>query len=527
MTDFARASSHDPTLHEKLHSVFVRRAITRLPRTDAEKKLPIQRVDKVQRCNTHEVSTRLHDSKRARFLYLLDLLRNPAQVANKHDVPVVSVPPSRAVSSVQASTLAESVVVEKVTAEMEAADPSRGEINAFFVVEWEKQRLRAIHHTKWANEQAYAHGYKCQISDLQHISAYLGAVTADLGATADIHASFYHVEIPQESRCYYRFRDADGTLYQLSRAAMGHCIMPEIMQTITNVLAGNQLYVKPEYAVHVPVHVWIDNIRHYGGRALLRVAQAALRDNARALGLELNIDEISDRYVFIGVLFDHRAKTVRVADKTLDKLPTIVPSSMTAREIEMLVSRLLFVAGVRQTPLVNHWWCLKWARRVMNALNTGRMSCDTIVQIPASAHKSLVEWKAQAHVPHSVVTANAKIKKATLFTDATLVGWGGVIVCSRTAGSTAPAVSSAIPRSASTSTRSKRRRLDTRYVISQASSSANNYRILTSSSTTHPCSIVSQQATRRPSPWCNHYATHGNASSIYGFGSAPLTSPRH
>lgn len=310
---------------------------------------------------------------------------------------------------------------------MEAAQPSRGSVNVFTVVEQEKHRQRAIHWTKQQNEHAYAAGYKCGIADLQHISSYLGAVFAESAARADIHASFYHVELPAKARAYYRFRDSAGDLYQLRVGAMGHCVMPEIMQMITNVLAGNPEYVRDEYAVHVPVQVWIDNVRHYGGRELVQHARAAVRRNAAALNLEVDFDDITPEYDFIGVHFDHTAKTVRPADKTLGKLPATVPEHMRARQLEEFVSRMIFIAGIRQEPLVNNWWLLKWARRTMNGLNSGRIALNEEVQIPPSARRPLQQWLQQAPQPHRVVTPKDG-RTVTLFTDATPVGWGAVLV---------------------------------------------------------------------------------------------------
>ena len=312
---------------------------------------------------------------------------------------------------------------------MESRDPSRGFINVFTVVEEAKHRQRLIHWTKPQNEAAYTqHNYKCEIDDLQHISNFLPAVYTDCAGTADIHASFYHVELPPEARAFYRFRDTRGDLYQLRVGAMGHCIMPEIMQMITNVLAGNPRYVRDEFAVNVPVTVWIDNVRHHGTRALVESAQRALKRNADELGLEVTIDPVRTKYDFIGVAWNHEDRTVRVAEKTILKLPQVVPDRMPAREIEEFLSRLLFTTSVRQTPLVNHWWCLKWGRRVMNGLNTGRLSNDTAIPIPPSAVRSLQSWLDEARRPHKVVLGRDG-RHATLFTDATPQGWGGVLVC--------------------------------------------------------------------------------------------------
>ena len=295
------------SIHTRLHNIFVRRHVTRIPRTKAERDLPLQTVDRVKHVNMDEVRRRLTPTLQQRLDHILGLLYHPYGEKSKTDVPIVEVPRSPACSPQHAKLSSQTVVCEPVTPEMEAADPSRGFLTTFEVVEEHKQRLRLIHWTRMQNDMAYARGYACGIEDL--ISAYLDAVYAECAGTADIHASFYHVQLPPETRCFYRFRDAEGNLFQLRVGAMGHCVMPEVMHTITNVLAGNPLYVTPSFAVNTPVRCWIDNIRHHGSRALVEAAQNAIRRNAMALNLEVQLDGVRTEYDFIGVHWNHTARS--------------------------------------------------------------------------------------------------------------------------------------------------------------------------------------------------------------------------
>jgi hypothetical protein len=430
VTDVARDASSSKVerpFQQHPASVFIRRRFTHVPTTVAERALPLQNVERVKKANIEEIRKRLNEEKQKRFDYCLDLLFNPFRSTQKKDAPIVSVPFSTGCTEEHAQKQAQTVVAERVSEEMEAADPSRGFVRVFSVVEQEKQRQRLIHWTKSQNERAYDVGYKCAIDDIDHISAYLPAVYADCASTADIHASFYHVELPPEVRAFYRFRDSVGKLYQLRVGAMGHCVMPEIMQIVTNVLAGNPAYVKDSFAIHAPVQVWIDNVRHYGSRSLVMIAREAMQRNAETLNLEVKIDALKNEYEFVGVRFNHEKKTVRVADKTLNKLPSSIPASLKARDIETLVGRLIFVAGVRQEPLVNNWWCLKWARRVMNGLNSGRLQPEDTVNIQPSARHTLQHWLARSRDMHKVVVAKQG-PSVTLFTDATPSGYGAVLV---------------------------------------------------------------------------------------------------
>jgi len=147
-----------------------------------------------------------------------------------------------------------------------------------------------------------------------------------------------------------------------------------------------------------------------------------------ACNASLDIEGISHEYDFLGATWNHINKTVELAKKNRLKLPDVLPSTMTAHELEGLIGRLIFVAQIMQDPLVNHYWLLKWARRFFNGLNTGRIFPDQQVVIPPSAAASLTRWLDAAKRPHKVRFANPGRSRATLFTDASLEGWGAVLV---------------------------------------------------------------------------------------------------
>ena len=150
----------------------------------------------------------------------------------------------------------------------------------------------------------------------------------------------------------------------------------------------------------------------------------------------LELEEISSTYDFLGGTWRHDDGTIQAGPKLLQKLPTLIPNQMTASELEGLIGRLIFIAQMHQEPLVNHYWLLKWARRFFNALNNGKISSSQIVQIPKSASHSLSRWLSLASKPHKIRFSkfsnnninNNKKRSAVLFTDASLVGYGGVLI---------------------------------------------------------------------------------------------------
>ncbi len=76
---------------------------------------------------------------------------------------------------------------------------------------------------------------------------------------------------------------------------------------------------------------------------------------------------------------------------------------------------------------MGNWWALKWARRFFNKLNRGEILPDDQVQIAGVHRASLEYWLSTASTPH-VVNRELNGRTATLFTDATLTGWGAVLV---------------------------------------------------------------------------------------------------
>lgn len=60
-------------------------------------------------------------------------------------------------------------------------------------------------------------------------------------------------------------------------------------------------------------------------------------------------------YDFIGVTFDHTARTVAVSTKA-----RVVASTMSAQDLLKTVGRLIFASAMVGIPLVYHYWALKF-----------------------------------------------------------------------------------------------------------------------------------------------------------------------
>ena len=137
--------------------------------------------------------------------------------------------------------------------------------------------------------------------------------------------------------------------------------------------------------------------------------------------------QIADKYTFIGVEFDHTTPSVRVADKTRRKLPSSSPTSSSVSELGILVSRLIFAAGVVRKPLADYYMTIKWVNRQVNALNRG--GDDKLVEIPRSLRPQLAQWLADAKTTLKLdrATPIADNNPDVLYTDASSHGYGAVL----------------------------------------------------------------------------------------------------
>ena len=103
------------------------------------------------------------------------------------------------------------------------------------------------------------------------------------------------------------------------------------------------------------------------------------------------------------------------------------PGTLPARDIEQLVGRLIFAAGVTQRPLAEYYLAMKWSKRICNALNRHDKSPTDQVAVPPSVREQLQAW-----LTHARDTVTPRFERdgarPVLFVDATLDDWGGVLV---------------------------------------------------------------------------------------------------
>ena len=291
-------------------------------------------------------------------------------------------------------------------------------------------RLRFILWSKEANSLLDEHGYTADVP-LHHISFYLDTVRSECASTRDFKTGFYQVEIPRESRRLFRFCSDDGQYFELTRMPMGHSCAPEIMHTLACAAAGDPDFVRSEFAaVGVTTHCWIDNIRYTGNKIHVSEATSrldAVASTARITWKEADSRDMVETYEFLGVDFDHGTTCVRPSGRLLGKISSVDLGAVTAGDIECLGGRLLHASAIAGVSPGEHWFSIKYIRRVINSLNKGfRQGSDAVV-VPPSVVRDLKVWCAKVEASRSMCEQRCT-GACTLFVDASLSGWGGVYV---------------------------------------------------------------------------------------------------
>ncbi|KAJ9452182.1 hypothetical protein DIPPA_12445 [Diplonema papillatum] len=313
-----------------------------------------------------------------------------------------------------------------------------GLLNVPFTVVEEKEgalRQRFILWTYDANAVVETDGYQAHVP-LQHVSQYLEAVSEECGSTRDFRCGFYGIEIPIASRGLFAFQDDAGEWWELTRLPMGHSCAPELMHTVASTAAGHPEYVDGQYAVSsdVVVHVWVDNIRYAGPHDLVLAVTSRLDELASEAGMTwkaADTQTAAQRYEFIGVEWNHADGTVGVSRKMRSRLQraedAIEGGSMTASDVESLAGRLLHASAITGVFVGEFYFVLKFFRRVTNALNRGEKAVDEKVVLSDGIRRSLPVWLRRVARRRAVPVA-AQTPELAVFVDASLDGWGGVLV---------------------------------------------------------------------------------------------------
>ena len=295
-------------------------------------------------------------------------------------------------------------------------------------------RLRFIFWPQKMNEWLKNIGYSCEAL-LYHISKYLDNILDDSGATADAASGFFQFEIPPAARCWFRFKDSEGNLYQLCRLPMGLSISVEIMQIIMEVLIGNPKFVKPQFVIDfVRSNAYVDDIRISG--SVENVSRACSKINERALDCCITLKKPlspSSSYTFLGGFFNHSDHTISLGEKLRNKIPSSFTSSVIiGKDFHSLIGRLIHATAMLRLPLVSYMMLIKWSARKFNQFNKNPKLSFSPLNLPPFAISKLDSWCKVAHSTRYFHKKdddnNNNNKKLVVFLDASLGGWGTTVI---------------------------------------------------------------------------------------------------
>lgn len=404
-----------------LHSVIRRPQRTRIPRTQQERAAPLH-VSPVSPMAVDKLRQHMLPRVLERFDAVWNLAFYPAL--------------SKTAGASKPSKLQHAHAMELVRCGIAklTAEDGHSSGNVPFTVLEEKptgMRQRFILWTKLANEWVERTGYEARVP-LGHVSQYLDAVRANCGSTRDFKTGFFAIEVPANARRWFQFADDKGELYELTRLPMGHTCAPELMHTLAAVAAGDPLFVTPEHATRgVVVHVWVDNIRYTGPQEAVSRETSRLDGTAAACNITWKPEDSVScglKYDFIGVTFDHSADTVTPSAKLVRKLTCLNLNHTRAGDLESLAGRLLHASAIAGVSPGEYWFALKFFRRVTNKLNAGRASTEDLVSVPPSVKVLIKRWIADVQRLRRIDGARNGGASFTAFVDASLSGWGGVVV---------------------------------------------------------------------------------------------------
>ena len=384
--------------------------------------------------NIINAKARMQPKNKARFEQVYRFIESPGCEPSAH------VAVSQGLSKADALALVRDGVALPVAAKDLRINPTKGSVAAFVVVEDKldettgeiTHRRRVIHHPKAQND-ALEGVYKARLP-IGHISQYLPVVENDFAATLDLKCGFWQMPLTRRASAWYRFRDAEGNLYEMCRVMMGHVAAVELMQLLAGVVFGDPRVVSEQYtAPAASTDVWIDGVIYTGTREAVNdsvmQARAAAASLKATIKNEPTVEDVASRAVtFIGVDWNFADHTVKLGTKTSRKLPATMPKSISAQEVEQLIGRLIFAAGLLQLPLAEFYFTMKWAKRVCSKINSGEYRLDTVVDVPQCLSRELPRWLQLASRSHRPRVIKKDSTSPILFVDATLNDYGAVLV---------------------------------------------------------------------------------------------------
>ena len=363
----------------------------------------------VEVCNTVELIRRSEDKRLAKLWNSLQGLQTPSGREKKS-----------ALAPADVEKIIKSGIARYVTWEATAF--------AYTLVEEAKHRRRLIVWPREYNNLPYE--AEIRLLTPAQVIAQLKDKRKLCAKIYDVKCAFFQHVVPESFQKYLVCELDDGTRIAFQRLPMGATISPEIRQRLGEAVV--KLTAKETgqtIAQRVKTVVHIDNFRFLGEAADVASFAEAFEKVCRNLAITLNTDE--NQEVFLGMRFDYAQKSVRLAQKTVDKLPRLetLQRQMPLEEVERLMGRLFFAAEILAIDLKHAYYAIKFYRAMCRRLTKGEHP-HTIVTWWSAAWEQLRWWLSMAltNEVRYIEAVTQSDTTATIFTDASTTGFGIVII---------------------------------------------------------------------------------------------------
>ena len=396
---------------------------TERPTQEMMQTLPIH-ARRVKPLRLHRIRDLMLPHVRTRFDQIWGKITNPTGLLPQLKPSPVT---TKDLTHSDIKSLMQADIIERV--EHTFSNPTRAWVIPFTNLESRNGqfRRRFITWTKQHNE-AIATTYKAEMP-LEQPVKYVSQVREECAVQRDLSSAFFQLELPAPSRPFYRFIHA-GATYQMTRMPMGHSMAPEVMQIITSVIAGHTSYTTHsilEDASHLDVYV--DGFRLCGKRDVCRDYAGWVFDRALFSGVTLKDYSFDPEveYDWLGVRYHHESQCYRMNESFIEKIPGTLPLEAPYYFYETLCARLVYASGILQIPLPRYYWIIKYVRRQVSKLNKGMISDTTLLQPPPGTMNQLHDWAQEVKRNTWQTYVGYSSQAATLYTDASLDGWGAVL----------------------------------------------------------------------------------------------------
>ena len=270
--------------------------------------------------------------------------------------------------------------------------------------------------------------------ELPNVERIVSGLKHEAARTGDFVAFFTHFPLPEDVRDYYSFPaffQSRLPIFRCRTICTGQRQCPCVAQCLSASLAARAVA-----NTDCDADAYIDNIRISGTALQVSRCWLALSDSIAQLNLKFENLTEEPEYDFLGVRC-HQLTSHRATERALTKLRAradrifgrVERSSL--RDLLSLLGSLMWISRVAEVKIGRYYACLKNARRKCQA--GGELDEPTGV-FWASAIPAWKSWchEALLNVPKSFVRNIAV--STCIFSDASLDGWGAVVIRDNPAG---------------------------------------------------------------------------------------------